>query len=281
KPAPRSRLAYDEPAFRGYQVTLDVLPGVILYGILLVPKDLAPGERRPVVVCQHGLEGRAESTVQGDNTSYRDFAARLARRGFITFSPQHLYRSGDRFRTLQRKANPLGKSLFSVMTAQHRQLLGWLGSLSFVDPQRIAFYGISYGGKSAMRIPAQLDGYCLSICSSDFSDWIWRTVSNRFEGGYLAHAEYEIFEFDLGNTFNYGEMAALICPRPFMVEEFHHSGLFAERSRGEFARVQLLYENLGLAPLARITFYGAYQSNVPYAERETFDFLHEHLKWKK
>jgi dienelactone hydrolase len=280
--APRSRLAWDDPGFRGYEVTIDVLPDVFLYGILLVPRNLEGGaERRPVVVCQHGLEGRAESTVTGDNTSYRDFAARLARRGFVTFSPQHLYRGGDQFRTLQRKANPLGQSLFSVIIAQHRQLLGWLGQLPFVDPQRIAFYGISYGGKSAMRIPAVLEGYALSICSSDFSDWIWRTVSNRLETGYLAHSEYEIFEFDLGSAFNYGELAALICPRPFMVEEFHHSGLFAERTRGEYARVQLLYENLGISPRTRITFYGAYLPNLPYVERETFEFLHEHLRWPR
>src|SRR5262249_34972591 len=121
RPDPRSRLAYDTPEFRGYEVALDVLPDVALYGILLLPKDLKKGEKRPVVVCQHGLEGRAQDVVAGDRTSYRDFAARLARRGFITFAPQHLYRGGDRFRTLQRKANPLGKTLFSVMVAQHRQ----------------------------------------------------------------------------------------------------------------------------------------------------------------
>ena len=280
-PNPRSRLAYDDPGFRGYQVVLDVFPDVFLYGILLVPKDLEPGERRPVIVCQHGLEGRAESTVTGDKTSYRDFAARLARRGFITFAPQHLYRGGDRFRTLQRKANPLGVSLFSVMVAQHRQLLDWLEQLDGVDSQRIAFYGISYGGKSAMRIPAILDGYCLSICSSDFSDWIWRTVSRRFESGYLAHSEYEIFEFDLGSTFNYGEIAALICPRPLMVEEFNHSGLAVERNRGEFGRVQLLYENLGIGSRTRIAQYLDYQSTVPYSERETFDFLAQHLNWSR
>ncbi|MCX5676633.1 MAG: hypothetical protein NTX87_16685 [Planctomycetota bacterium] len=33
--------------------------------------------------------------------------ARLAERGFITFAPQNLYLFGDRFRTLQRKANPI------------------------------------------------------------------------------------------------------------------------------------------------------------------------------
>jgi hypothetical protein len=110
---------------------------------------------------------------------------------------------------------------------------------------------------------------------------VWLTVSNRFDSGYLAHSEYEIFEFDLGNTFNYGEMAALICPRPFMVEEFHHSGLFAERNRGEFARVQLLYENLGISQRTRISYYESYLPNLPYSDRESFEFLHEHLRWPR
>jgi putative membrane-bound dehydrogenase-like protein len=278
-PNPRSRLAYDTPEFRGYEVALDVLPDVVLYGILLLPKDLQKGEKCPVVVCQHGLEGRARDTVEGDRTSYRDFAARLARRGFITFAPQHLYRGGDRFRALQRKANPLGKSLFSVMVAQHSQLLRWLATLDGVDPARIAFYGISYGGKSAMRIPAVVEGYCLSICSSDFSDWVWRTVSSRHANGYLAHSEYEIFEFDLGNTFNYAEMAALICPRPFMAERFPETDPVARWTLAEFAKVRLLYERLGLADRVAVTTYASFQGQSAYEPRQTFDFLHRHLRW--
>ena len=30
-------------------------------GILILPRDLKPGEKRPVVVCQHGLEGRPQA----------------------------------------------------------------------------------------------------------------------------------------------------------------------------------------------------------------------------
>jgi hypothetical protein len=41
------RQIYDEPKFRGYEVILDVWPGVFAYGILLVPKDIKPGEKRP------------------------------------------------------------------------------------------------------------------------------------------------------------------------------------------------------------------------------------------
>ena len=62
-PHPRTRQVYDEPKCTGYEVVLDVFPDVIAYGILLVPKDIKPGERRPVVVCQHGLEGRPQDVV--------------------------------------------------------------------------------------------------------------------------------------------------------------------------------------------------------------------------
>ena len=54
---PRSRRWRETGKWTGYEVVLDVWPDVFAWGILLVPKDLEPGERRPVVVAQHGLEG--------------------------------------------------------------------------------------------------------------------------------------------------------------------------------------------------------------------------------
>ena len=51
---PRTRKVHDEPKFTVYEVTVDVWPDVFCFGILLVPKDIKPGERRPVVVCYRG-----------------------------------------------------------------------------------------------------------------------------------------------------------------------------------------------------------------------------------
>ena len=130
-PNVRSRRIYDEPKFTGYEVVMDVFPDVIAYGILLLPKGIKDGEKRPVVVCQHGLEGRPQDVADPkvDSPSYHRFAVRLAEQGFITFAPQNLYIFGDRFRTLQRKANPLKKTLFSVIVPQHQQITDWLKSL--------------------------------------------------------------------------------------------------------------------------------------------------------
>ncbi|HEY4153937.1 MAG TPA: hypothetical protein VGM24_00865, partial [Puia sp.] len=174
---PRARLLQQTAKWTSYEVMLDVWPGVFAWGILMVPNDIKPGERRPVVVCQHGLESVPMDVVTTDSTAknfhfYRGFASRLADRGYIVFAPCNLYIGGNKFRVLQRKANPLGLTLFSVMIGQHQRILQWLKGLSFADPDRIGFYGLSYGGKSAMRIPAVVQGYALSICSGDFNEWI-------------------------------------------------------------------------------------------------------------
>jgi dienelactone hydrolase len=279
-PRPRSQLIARADGVATYRLVLDVFPDVMATGLLLLPDDVQPGERRPVVVCQHGLEGRPDDLLAGaDKESiYKGMATRLAQRGFITFAPQNLYLYGDRFRTLQRKANPLGKTLFSVIVPQHRQIVGWLATLPQVDPERIAFYGLSYGGKSAMRIPALVDDYCLSICSADFNDWVWKNASTSSPYSYVWTGEYEIFEFDLGSTFNYAEMAALIAPRPFMVERGHFDTVGPdERVALEFAKVRFLYEaRLGLPGRAEIEWFVG-----PHAihGEGTYAFLHHHLDW--
>ncbi len=273
----RSRKTYDEDKWTGYEVMLDVFPDVFAYGILCIPKDLKPGEKRPVVVCQHGLEGRPQDVVAGDHRAYHDFAAKLAERGYITFAPQNLYIGKHNFRTLQRKANPIQKTLFSIIVPQHQQIVDWLQTLPFVDPQRIGFYGLSYGGKSAMRIPPLVPDYCLSICSADFNEWVGKNASTRAPYSYVWTGEYEIFEFDLGSTFNYAEMAALIAPRPFMVERGHFDGVGSDQDVAyEFAKVRHLYAaRLGIPERCELeTFVGPHMIHGV----GTFEFLDKHLK---
>jgi dienelactone hydrolase len=281
---PRSRRILDRPKWTGYEIMLDVYPDVFAWGYLLLPKDLKPDERRPVVVCQHGLEGVPADVVNEDAQSgpyryYKAFAARLAERGFIVFAPHNPYRGGDRFRQLQRLANPLGKSLFSIITAQHECILDWLSQQPFVDPQRIAFYGLSYGGKTAMRVPAIVDRYALSICSGDFNDWVRKNISVDFPASYMFMGEYEMPEFNLASTFNYAEMAALIAPRPFMVERGHNDGVgIDEWIAYEYAKVRRLYARLGIPERTQIEFFlGDHTLNGV----GTFEFLHEHLGWPK
>ena len=276
---PRTRLVYDEPKFRGYEVMLDVWPGIFAQGILLVPKDLKAGERRPVVVCQHGLEGRpkdaADPTV--DSPYYHRFAVRLAEQGFITFAPQNPYIGEDHFRQIQRKGHPLKLSLFSFILGQHQRILEWLGNLPFVDPRRIGFYGLSYGGKTAMRVPPLLDGYALSICSADFNEWVWKNTSVDSKYSYLLTREYDMLEFNLANVANYSDLANLMAPRPFMVERGHNDTVAPDEWVAfEYAKVRRFYARMGIPDLTEIEFF-----NGPHTinGQGTFAFLRQHLRW--
>jgi hypothetical protein len=276
---PRTRLLYDEPKYRAYEVILDICPDVYAYGILALPKDLKPGEKRPVVVCQHGLEGRPTDVISPNKDSqyYHSFGSRLAELGYIVYAPQNPYIGHDNFRVLQRKANPLGLSLFSFIDRQHRTTLDWLSTLPNVDPKRIAFYGLSYGGKTAMRVPAVETRYCLSICSGDFNEWIAKNVSVDFAGSYMFTMEYEMPEWNLGHTFNYAEMAALIAPRPFMVERGHNDGVgIDEMVAYEYAKVRRLYSRLKIPERTEIEYFdGPHEIHGA----GTFAFLKRQLKW--
>ncbi len=276
----RTRLIYDEPKFRGYEVMLDVWPDVFAYGILLVPKNIQPGEHRPVVVCQHGLEGRPEDVANSkiDSPYYHKFAVRLAEEGFVTYAPQNPYIGEDRFRLIQRRGHPLKLALFSFILGQHQRTLEWLAGLPYVDPARIGFYGLSYGGKTAVRVPPLLENYALSICSADFNEWVWKNTNIDSSYSYLLTREYDMIEFDFANVVNYSDLANLMAPRPFMVERGHEDTVAPdEQVAYEFAKVRRFFDmKMNLPDRTEIEFF-----NGPHTinGKGSFEFLRRHLKW--
>lgn len=242
-----------------------------------MPKDLKPGERRPVVVCQHGRGSVPKDVVEGDDAYYHNFAARLADRGFVVFAPHNLYRGEDRYRWLSRKANGVKASLFSFIIGQHDQLLRWFATLPFVDANRIGFYGLSYGGETAVRVPTVLERYSLSICSGDFNDWTRKVAATDERFSFMYTIEWEMPYFNMGNTFDYAELTYLMVPRPFMVERGHHDRVARDQwVAHEYAKVRWLYTQFGLADQTAIEYFnGGHTING----QDTFAFLHKHLNW--
>ena len=276
-PNPRTRRIYDNPKWVGYEVTLDVWPDVFAWGILLVPKDLKPGERRPVVVCQHGRRGVPRDVIEGDNIAYHNFAAHLADQGFITFAPHNLYRGEDRYRWLCRKSNGVKASLFSFIIGQHDQILRWLKTLDMVDANRIAFYGLSYGGETAVRVPPILEDYCLSICSGDFNSWTRKVAATDERFSFMYSIEWEMPYFNEGSTFDYAEMTYLMTPRPFMAERGHWDQVGRDQWVAyEYAKVAWLYAQFGLADDTEIEYF---DGGHTIHGQGTFRFLHKHLNW--
>ncbi|MEY4939369.1 MAG: hypothetical protein RIQ93_1104 [Verrucomicrobiota bacterium] len=279
---PRARQTHDEPSWRGYEVVLDVLPEVYAWGYLLVPKDIKPGEKRPVVVAQHGLMGVPADLLNDDRASktyatYKAFARRLVERGFIVFAPHIGTRGGDRSKMIQRKANPIGRTLYSIIVAQHERVLDWLSTQPNVDPDRMGFYGLSYSGKTAMRVGSLIERYKVVICSGDFNEMAWKNATIDWYRSFMYTGDYEMPEFRQGITFGYAEMAALICPRPFMVERGHNDMVgWDEWVAFEYAKVARLYHKLGIPAATEIEYFDG-----PHTIHEVggYRFLHRELEW--
>lgn len=107
------------------------------------------------------------------------------------------------------------------------------------------------------------------------NEWICKNVSNSSPCSYLFTGEYEMPEFNLGDTFNYAELSWLTLPRPFMVERGRHDGVAPDEWIAcEFARIRRQYIALGIGDRAQITCFA-----VPHAIHgvETFAFLDRHL----
>ena len=127
-----------------------------------------------------------------------------------------------------------------------QRTLEWLSTLPNVDPERIGFYGLSYGGKTAVRVPTMLPQYGLSICSGDFNEWVRKNATDSDKYSYVFTPEYEMFEWDMGHVANYAELAHLMTPRPFMVERGHDDGVAPDEwVAWEYAKVRRHYDKLG------------------------------------
>jgi hypothetical protein len=126
-------------------------------------------------------------------------------------------------------------------------------------------------------VPPLLDRYALSICSGDFNEWIWKISRDDASFSYVFTSEYDMLEFNLGNTYNYSEMASLMAPRPFMVERGHDDGVSVDSWVAyEYAKVQRHYDMMGLPGRTRIEYF-----NGPHTIHGvgTFAFLHRFLNW--
>lgn len=255
---PRTRPLPASPRYRGWEVMLDVRPEFFAYGVLLVPASMPEG-RVPLVVVQHGLQGRPQDLFGQKPDSrafavYRNWAETLVQQGWAVYLPQNLY-TGD-FRHLIRMAHPLGLTQYSFIREQYRAALDWLVSLPFIDPERIGFYGLSYGGKTALRVPPFDPRFRAVVCAGDFNEWVGKMVSIEEPWSYMFTEEYDMLEWNLAHIASHAELAMLIAPRPFLVERGHRDQVgIDEWVLAEYARVKRFYDEMGIGDRTGIALF--------------------------
>ncbi|PAW66594.1 MAG: hypothetical protein B9S34_07645 [Opitutia bacterium Tous-C1TDCM] len=241
----RPKIEFEEQQDRGgviqHRVNLEVAPGVMQHGYLLVPAGRAAAPRPAVLVLFYApevsvgydgprpLAGQAKKMLEGGaRGADRDFALHLARRGFVTLAIGTPGDDAYRPKLYGAACQPL--SFHAYLAANCHTILAQRPD---VDPARIGVMGHSYGGKWAMFASCLYDKFAAAVWSDGgvvFDET--RTAVNYWEPWYLG--------LDAGKTRKPGlvtaanprtgayrdlvaaghdlhELHALMAPRPFLV----------------------------------------------------------------
>ncbi len=269
----RSELALTNEKYSIYRVTIDVRKGVSVFGNLVVPKNIKG--KRPAVVCQHGFGGYPNKITglgMKEDTAYHEYGRKLAEKGYVVFAPMLLHISpSEEVSRQMRQANAVDMMRLAMPLAKTERVIDFLESLPYVDKGKIAYYGLSYGGYSAIWMPPLLDRLALSICSGNFNDWRSKITSDEVNTSYLRHPDDDMYSWDCLNRFTHPELIAMMTPRPVCVEFGVRDGITSpEWTAYAWKQTETLFDHIGQADRIMLTeFDGPHEIHGV----ETFEFL--------
>jgi len=274
---PKTELALASDAYRLYRITLDVTPGVEVYGNLLVPRNIEG--RAAAVICQHGLSGTPEMTTglgMSEDTAYHEFARHLAEDGYVVFSPYLMQRRTDEINVLVRQADAVGMMRVAMPVAKTRRVVDFLETLPFVAPERIGYYGLSYGGYSAIWISPLEPRLAATVISGHFNDWRSKITNDTLRTSYLWHPDEDFYNWNILHRFTHPELLAMIAPRPACVEFGERDGITTPQwTAYAWKQVVAWRDRLGLADRITLAHYdGVHEIHAV----EAVDFLDRFLR---
>ena len=200
-PKPRSRVVREEPQMDGVRCDAGRVAGCLRVGVLLVPKDLPPGERRPVVVCQHGLEGGREDIGDPRRRLRRvQGVRRAAWRSAASSCSRRRIRIAARTASARCSARPTrsGNRCSRIIVPQHE------GSSPGSPRCRSSIPSGSLSTASAMAARRRCacrrwsNGMPVDLLGRLQRVGVEERVHSTIAYSYCSTGEYEIFEWNLG-----------------------------------------------------------------------------------
>lgn len=153
-------------------VTITAADGMEIPAQIFLPRDLAPGEKRPAVIFFHGGSRRQMLLAWHYLAYYHNTYALnqyLASRGYVVLSVN--YRSGTGYGLEFREALNYG----ATGASEFQDVIGaglYLKSRPDVDPDRIGVYGGSYGGYlTAHALARASDLFAAGVDIHGVHDW--------------------------------------------------------------------------------------------------------------
>lgn len=262
--APRITESVQCDGYRRQRVELDTEPGVTMPLYVLIPDGLTG--TAPAVLAPHGHSSGGKLAPAGvrdiaaiaqtiDEHNY-DYGVQAVRRGYVVFCPdargfgerrEWLYAQPEQIldsscRQLAHMAIPLGLAVAGLWTWDLMVLLDYVQQRPETQGQQIACIGLSGGGLQTLWLAALDERVDCAVISGYFygvEDSLLHLAGNC-DCNYVPH---------LWETADMGDVAALIAPRPLLIEAARQDDLNGPRGIDnvveQVAIAQRAYDLLG------------------------------------
>ena len=237
-PAPMVTGEEDMGSYIRQHVEIAAEPGVIMTLYALVPK--AGASPYPVVIAPHGHSSGGKLAVAGvrltpdleqtiDQHNY-DYGVQFVREGFIVFCPdargfgerQEQASKGNLLSSsclwLNNMAMPLGQTVTGMWTWDLHRLIDYVETRPDCDATRLGIAGLSGGGLQTLWASALDERVRCAVISG----YLYGYKESLLDGHQNCSCNYVPHLYE---NVDMGDVAALIAPRPLLVETGSRDGL--------------------------------------------------------
>jgi dipeptidyl-peptidase-4 len=159
---------YESPGVANDLFPIDTRDGLRFWAHLTRPEAFEPGRKYPVVVYVYGGPG-AQVVQDHFRTSFQTWRNLLASRGILVFSMDGRGSSG-RGREFE---TPIHRDLTAVELADQLAGVAYLKQQPYVDPDRLAVFGWSYGGTMVLKALLDAKGvFKVGVAVAPVTDWL-------------------------------------------------------------------------------------------------------------
>ena len=254
--------------YTAYRVWYTSFDDVRVDAILIRPHGTGPF---PAVLAQHGVNHTPEQICgfcePEHSAAYHEIGVRLAKHGYVVIAPRMIGGYGeDRFNVpnipslrqheqgraqnqIHRKAILIGQTIQALEYFTLSRSVDYLETLTEVANDRIGLYGLSRGGRAALWLGALEQRLQAVVSSAWFNERFSKMLQPEIikVGSFIETSSEFQFIPGLFHEFGDADIASLICPRAFFVEDGKHDGaVWWPKAIQEFKLVEANYENLGI-----------------------------------
>ena len=209
----------------------------------LIPADIRPGEKRPAVICPNGHFARAKESVAGireeenvlkDITEFNlMYGEDFVKMGYIAFCPDgrgfgeraEKARQDEGWKctcsNLNRMGIPLGRSALGMCVWDLIKLTDYIITRDDCDSSCIGCAGLSGGGMQSLYFAA-VDERVSCVCTSGYFYGVLESLLVMNENCDCNYVPGMWKHFDMG------DIAAMIAPRPLLIETGNTDSLNGE-----------------------------------------------------